>query len=282
MRLVVISGRSGSGKSTLLCTLEDIGFNAVDNFPVHLLRDFVNGYETGTGRSRLALSIDVRNTAKDLSNLPVVLASFEPEIVKKTLVFLDALNATLVKRFSDTRRKHPLVNENTDLLKALDMESAMLSPISKIADLSVDTSSLSVRDLHALAHDQIATLPGSGLVLILRSFGYKHGVPVDADFVFDVRCLPNPFWEESLRELSGLHEPVRKFFDGNQDVEAQLTHICQYLEAWLPRFAAQHRVYVSVALGCTGGKHRSVYLVERIAERFRPEYPDVLVRHREI
>lgn len=282
MRLVVISGRSGSGKSTLLHTLEDIGFNAVDNFPVHLLRDFVTGYETGTGRSKLAISVDVRNTAKNLSNLPRVLESLKPGNIQRTLVFLDALNSTLVKRFSDTRRKHPLVNENTDLLEALDMESAMLAPISKIADLNVDTSNLSVRDLLDLAHNQIATPSKSGLVLILRSFGYKHGVPVDADFVFDVRCLPNPFWEESLRELSGLNNPVREFFDGNEDVETLLAHICQYLETWLPRFEAQYRIYVSVALGCTGGKHRSVYMVERIAERFRPEYPDLLVRHREI
>ena len=278
----MVSGRSGSGKSTLLRMLEDCGYNCVDNLPVPLLSEFVSKYRTDDEQARLAVSIDARNRAEDLGLLPDVLESLNSAILSRTVVFLDALNPALAKRFGDTRRKHPLVDSTTDLLQALDMETRLLAGISELADLRIDTTQLSSNDLRVYAQEEFARPSDAGLVLILRSFGYKHGVPVDADFVFDVRCLPNPYWEESLRSLTGLCEPVRAFFQKDESVDRLRTHICNYLETWLPTFQSRGRIYVSVALGCTGGRHRSVYLIERVAERLRQRYPGLLVRHREM
>ena len=281
MNLYVISGRSGSGKSTLLHALEDAGLNCVDNFPASMLRTLIEKVSSQNKSQDLAVCIDVRNASEDLNVLPIVLESLKNLNVTTHVVYLDAISSVLVKRFSDTRRRHPLDNLEIDLREAIDAESYVLDHIAQMADLKIDTTQLSTHELVQLAQERLVGRSENNISLLFRSFGYKSGVPVDADLLFDARCLPNPHWVEALRELTGSDAPVKEFLDKSEMVNHFYSDIRQYLETWLPVFAEQHRVYVTVAIGCTGGKHRSVYLAERLAQHFAIEYPDTLVRHRE-
>lgn len=282
MKMIVISGRSGSGKSTMLRALEDEGVNCIDNFPVSLLHDLVRQSAQRVPAVDLAVCIDARSPREELQLLPDVIATIRDEGTQLILVFLNANSAALVKRFSDTRRRHPLAGERSSLHEAINEETQILEPIAELADLRIDTTNLRASELVELLTKQLARKSEQGLALLIRSFGYKFGVPVDADFVFDLRALPNPFWVEELRPLSGLDTQVEEFFDGNPIVESMFTHVREYLEYWLPQFERQQRIYVTVAFGCTGGQHRSVYMAKRIAEHFRSSYPDLLLRHREL
>lgn len=281
MRLIVISGRSGSGKSTALNALEDEGFNCIDNFPVRLLGSLVADADPS---ERLAVCIDARNRRADLERLPGVLDDMgvaEPGVDCR-IVYLDARSPTLVKRFSETRRRHPLTDAATDLREAIDLEREWLAELAGLADLSIDTTTLSAPELAAEVRERLVMDGAVELILLFRSFAYRSGVPVDADFVFDVRCLPNPHWREDLRDLSGLDAAVCEYLDREPEVAALCGDIRDFLAAWIPRFAAGRRRYLSIAIGCTGGRHRSVYMAERLAAHFRDHSAKVLLRHRDL
>lgn len=281
MKLIVISGRSGSGKSTALHALEDEGFNCIDNFPVTLLRSLVhNGISTAPDQN-LAVCIDARSAPDEIDRFPELLESLDGMDVECEVVFLDAISDALVKRFSETRRRHPLTNDSMDLREAIDAERDVLANISDIADLRIDTSALTPQSLVDLVRSRIIERSQQSISLLFRSFGFRRGVPVDADFVYDIRCLPNPYWIDELRTLTGLDDPVRNYLDAEAEVTTMYKDICTFLESWLPRFEANNRAYITVALGCTGGQHRSVYMAEKLADHFRPKFSDVLVRHRE-
>ncbi len=284
MRLVVISGRSGSGKSTALHVLEDVGFNCVDNLPASLLPaliDEVNQRDQAQDL-RFAVSIDARNTWSDLQKFPQLIAATRQPGLTCEVLFLDARTPTLIQRFSETRRKHPLSDESTDLREAIATERRLLEPIADVADLVIDTTNLTLHQLRDLVKKRIVGNDPSGMAVLFESFGFKRGVPVDADLVFDVRCLPNPYWKPQLRALTGCDAAVIEFLQAQPLVSDMQADISNYLNRWLPHFEANNRSYITIAIGCTGGQHRSVYLAEQLGKAFSGQHGNVLVRHREL
>jgi len=277
--LVIISGRSGSGKSTALHVLEDMGFYCIDNLPVSLINSLIQRLNQTQTVSRVAVSIDARNIADDLANFAEAVESLDADNLQ--IVYLDAASPCLVKRFSETRRKHPLSTSERDLRAALEYETELLDGIASGADLTIDTTSLTIHELRDLVRSRI-TGNRQDLALLFQSFAFKNGVPVDADMVFDVRCLPNPHWVPSLRQLTGLDLPVRTFLEAQSEVGDMLADIQSFLERWLPKFEQNGRSYVTVAIGCTGGQHRSVYLTDKLYLVFSEAWSNVQVRHREL
>jgi UPF0042 nucleotide-binding protein len=284
MQIIVVSGLSGSGKTTALHVLEDLGYYCVDNLPVGLLPAFAHEMEADVRSPEVgaAVGIDARNPADELERLPDTIARLGTSGVSCQILFLDADDATLLKRFSETRRKHPLSGPDTPLADAIRRERGLLEPLSASADLRFDTTHTTLHQLRDLVLERVRGQRSGGLSVLFQSFGYKHGIPTDADFVFDLRCLPNPHWEPHLRPYSGKDAPVARFLEKEPLVEAMFDHISGFLEAWIPRFEADNRSYLTVALGCTGGQHRSVYLAERLARHFQQRRPNVLTRHREL
>ncbi len=284
MKLVVISGRSGSGKSTALQALEDIGFYCIDNLPATLLPSLVDQMANDTQRpEHIAISIDARNLLSNLTQLPDILRTLKQETSEAyEVLFLDASEATLLKRYSSTRRKHPLSDDNYGLLEAIQREQQLLEPIANMADIRIDTTRLNLYDLRDAVKHRIAKRAEQSLAIQFQSFGFKHGVPMDADLVYDVRVLPNPYWLPELRQFTGLDQPVINFLQESSDVQEMYRHIRDYLEFWLPRFAANNRSYITVGIGCTGGHHRSVYLASKLASHFDQLMDNVHVRHREL
>ncbi len=282
MKLVIISGRSGSGKTTALRALEDAGYNCIDNFPVNLLQSLVHNAlrDPAQRRSNVAVCIDARS--RDLERFPEILMALDRLELDSQIIYLDAVSATLVKRFSETRRRHPLTDEQTDLLQAIEAESEVLESLSDLADLTIDTTTLRGRQLIDLIAARVVGGARSGLSLLFRSFGYKFGVPVDADLVFDIRCLPNPYWVAELRPLTGRDPQVQQFLGTDPVVSEMERDLQAFLERWLPRFEEVHRAYMTVAIGCTGGQHRSVYMAECLGRHFANRFASVLVRHREL
>ncbi len=281
LSLIVISGRSGSGKSTALNVLEDMGYYCIDNLPVSLLTPLITRLSSDLIISKIAVSIDARNIADDLVLFPGILLGFDSAVVEPTVIFLDSAGPTLVKRFSETRRKHPLSNQVTDLHEALGLESKLLDPIADLAALTIDTTTLTIHELR----DEIRTRVAGGIhefALLFLSFAYKRGVPVDADLVFDVRCLPNPHWEPDLRPLCGLDEPVQDYLNQQAEFIEMFTDLSGYLNKWLPRFEANNRSYLTVAIGCTGGQHRSVFMCQKLFDSYRSSFANVQVRHKEL
>lgn len=282
MKLIIISGRSGSGKSTVLNALEDAGFNCIDNFPIMLLQSLVHNTlrdpaQTG---ANMAVCIDARS--HDLERFPEILLSIDRMDVDCEVIYLNALSPTLVKRFSETRRRHPLTNANTDLRQAIDAEAEVLESIADLADLTIDTTQLTSQALRHVISTRVVGKSSGEISLLFRSFGFKFGVPVDADVVFDLRCLPNPYWEEELRPLTGTDPAVINFLSKQDLVNEMFADISTYLDTWIPRFEENARVYMTVALGCTGGQHRSVYIAQRLSTHFAKHYGNVLLRHREL
>ena len=282
-RLIVVSGLSGSGKTIALRTLEDLDYYCVDNLPSALLPAFVDAVaQAQPGRhQRLAVGIDVRNRAEDLNKLPQVLAGLGSQGIEHQLIFLDARDDVLFKRYSDTRRRHPLTGEGLSLNDAIARERKLMRPLSSIAERVIDTSDLNVHQLRRLIATELGMADGP-LSLMFESFAYKRGVPADADFVFDARCLPNPHWDAQLRPLSGRDAAVRAWLEDKPEVAQYLAQLRDFLDTWLPRFEAENRSYVAICVGCTGGRHRSVYLCERLAEHFRATREQVLTFHREL
>ena len=282
MRLIVISGRSGSGKSTALHVLEDAGFNCIDNLPAALLPDLVSNIRQQNTSQSSAVSIDARNSGEQLQRFEEFLSQAQQPGISIEIIFLDARSPILIKRFSETRRKHPLSDENRDLREAIALESELLEPIARGADLTIDSSNLSLHQLRDLIKQRITEQDGAGMALQFQSFGFKHGIPVDVDFVFDVRCLPNPYWKPHLRKHTGQEEPVIEFLSQQEDVIEMFNDIASMLQSWLPKFVANNRSYLTVAIGCTGGHHRSVFLSEKLYRHFKPLHANTQLRHREL
>ncbi|MCX7627184.1 MAG: RNase adapter RapZ [Methylophilaceae bacterium] len=277
MQLIIVTGLSGSGKSIALKALEDSGYYCVDNLPAPMLPQTVQHLEEA-GQNRVAVSIDTRSA--HLQELPSHLQTLRARGIELHLLFLESNAETLVKRFSETRRRHPLSGAGRTLAESILAERDLLA---ELADLGhhIDTSELSANTLRAWVKD-FAALDHDGLALLFESFGFKHGIPLDADFVYDVRCLPNPHYDETLRPLTGRDAAVARFIESQPQALQMLADIRDYVEKWLPCFERDNRSYLTIAIGCTGGQHRSVYFVEQLAAHFRGLGQRVLVRHREL
>lgn len=283
MKLIVISGLSGAGKSVALNVLEDLGYYCVDNLPLGLLEAFAA--ELAVARpppERVAAVIDARNLSVAFERFPEIQAAIRRQGVDCEVVFLEADDNAITKRFSETRRKHPLTAANVALQEAIQRERAVLKPVRDLADTRIDTSNTKYHELRQLIRQRVDRQPKETMSLQFLSFGYKHGIPLDADFVFDVRSLPNPYWESGLRELNGRDPKVAAFLDAQPAVTAMLESLRNFLAQWIPPFEDANRAYLTIAIGCTGGNHRSVYVVERLAVQFREGRSGVLIRHRDI
>jgi RNase adapter protein RapZ len=282
-QLVIVSGLSGSGKTVALRTLEDLDFYCIDNLPASLLPQLAARLKDNPDPhfQAMAVGIDARNLADDLKHLPAILDQVSDTGIRYEIFFLEANDAALIKRFSETRRRHPLTQDGCSLADAIAIERQLLADLRGRANLEIDTSDQNVHQLRRAIWTRLKPV-GEGWSLLLESFAFKRGVPVDADFVFDVRCLPNPYWDSKLRPLTGRDLPIREFLGAHPDVVAMFEDIKRFLERWLPRFEQDQRSYITVGVGCTGGKHRSVYIVERLAEHFRMSRDQVLTFHREL
>ncbi|NMY62902.1 RNase adapter RapZ [Pseudomonas sp. WS 5018] len=284
MRLIIVSGRSGSGKSTALNVLEDNGFYCIDNLPAGLLPELAERalLHTELLHPQVAVSIDARNLPSQLKRFPELLEEVRARHIQCDVLYLDADDETLLKRFSETRRRHPLTNESRSLAEAIRDEELLLAAIIDHADLKIDTTRLNLYQLRDMLKLRLLNKPEPGTAFLIESFGFKRGMPVDADLVFDVRCLPNPYWKAELRDFSGLDQPVIDYLAAQSDVEEMFQDIHAYLSKWLPRFAASNRAYVTIAIGCTGGHHRSVYLAERLGLALKEPLKNLQVRHRDL
>jgi UPF0042 nucleotide-binding protein len=282
--LLVVSGLSGSGKSVALNTVEDLDFYCVDNLPAELLPDFVRSVARDDGApQKLAVGIDVRNRHSDLANIPYWLSAVGEMGLDPKLVFFDTRDEVLLKRYADTRRRHPLSHLGLALADAIALERQVLKPLRVLADVIIDTSDLNVHQLRRRVTTELGLNHDGSLSLLFESFAYRHGVPPDADFVLDARVLPNPHWDARLRPLSGRDTEVRDYLDAQPEVAKYVSQVEDFLDTWLPKLRSDTRSYVTVAFGCTGGRHRSVFLAERLAAHARDHgWPDVATFHREL
>ena len=284
MRLIIVSGLSGSGKSVALHVLEDLGYYCVDNLPAALLKSVVEEVRSGGDQAEqlLAVGVDARNRRNDLESLPALIAELEQSGIQTDMLFLQASDDVILKRYSETRRRHPLAEHGTALLAAVASERAMLADVADVADLIIDTSRTSIYELADAIRERIVQRNIDTLSVLIESFGFKNGIPADADFVFDLRCLPNPYWTMELRGLTGKDKEVRKFLGSQPEVNAMYEDILAFLKRWIPAYDDLHRSYLTVAIGCTGGQHRSVYMADKLAEALREAHDPVLTRHNEL
>ncbi len=282
--LYIVSGLSGSGKSVALRTLEDLDCYCVDNLPSDLLPQFVHSIVDGSSTPpRLAVGIDVRNRSEDLGHLPQALSEIGAMGFEHQLIFLDTRDEVLMKRYSETRRRHPLSHAGMPLADAVALERRLLKPLVAIADRVIDTSEMNIHQLRRLIVTELGMGMVTDLSILIESFAFRRGLPPDADFVFDARCLPNPHWDPTLRPLSGRDAAVREHLDAQPLVAEYFTQTAGFLDRWLPCFESDNRSYVTIAIGCTGGRHRSVYLTERLAEHLRAGGREQVVTfHREM
>jgi len=269
-RLIVVSGLSGAGKTVVLNTLEDLSYFTIDNLPVSLLNELIVQFSEpdSTLAKQIAIGIDARNSHADLSYLPEMIVSLLDKHISTELIFIEANDEILTKRFSETRRKHPLSSGSISLVDAIHKEREITSALYETADLRVDTSQMQLHELRNIVRERIARREKANLSLQIMSFGYKNGVPKDSDFVFDLRCLPNPYWKKHLRQYSGKDQPIIDFLSKQNSVKLMLKDLGSFLERWIPQFEADNRSYLSIAFGCTGGHHRSVFIAEQIAAEF--------------
>jgi len=284
MRMIIVSGLSGSGKSIALQTLEDIDYYCVDNLPIKLLQTFVEEIQIRDNSrfENTAVSIDARNFQAELERFPGVLSQLRAGGLIVEILFLRASDEILLKRYSETRRKHPLSLDGVTLLEAIQQERQLLEPIVAHADLIIDTSHTNVHELRTMVRTRLHDTPQEMLSILFLSFGFKNGIPDDADLIFDVRCLPNPHWEPQLRPLTGLDDKVIAFLDQQPDVRSMVADLRQFLERWIPCFENGSRSYLTVGIGCTGGQHRSVYIAAALARYFTNTRRSVMIRHREL
>jgi len=284
MKLIIVSGLSGSGKSIALDTLEDCGFYCIDNLPITLLEALIEEVTRAEQPiyEKTAIGIDSRNQRESFTQFTDALAHITKLGIDYEILFLLAEHETLLKRFSETRRKHPLTNGAHPLSEAINLERTLLEPIARRAHLLIDTTRTNIHQLRELVQIRVGAKEDRTLSLFFQSFGFKHGIPQDTDFIFDARCLPNPHWEPALRGLTGKDRAVSDFLAGFSQVTDYLKDIIAFLSRWIPAFEAENRTYLSIAVGCTGGQHRSVYLVEHLEHHFHTSRYTTLVRHREL
>ena len=284
MRLIIVSGLSGSGKSVALHVLEDLGFYCIDNLPAALLKSLLDEVTRHGEQStnRIAVGVDARNRLSDLESLPEFIGELRKVNVQTDVLFLQASDDILLKRYGETRRKHPLADLGTELRAAIASERELLGPVINSADLVIDTSRTSVYELAEVIRERVDRREKSTLSVLLESFGYKHGIPADADFVFDLRCLPNPYWTTKLRALTGQDEAVQNFLNEQPQFQRMYEDILSFLSRWIPEYVSFDRAYLAIALGCTGGQHRSVYMVDKLAAALREKHDPLLTRHNEI
>ena len=280
-RLVVVSGLSGSGKSVALNMLEDLGWYCIDNIPAGLVQALVS-HSLRTEEPiyrRLAVGLDARNRPDDLASIPTLVADLRRAGLRCEVLYLHAEDDVLLRRYAETRRRHPLAGADKSLADAIAEERRLLHPLIDSADLVIDTSRMSVHALRDSIAQRVEPRAPGRLSILFESFGFKHGTPGDADFVFDARTLPNPYWEPALKPLTGRDAKVVEFLEASPRVDKMLADLVRFIEGRLPEYEEANRGYLTIAIGCTGGQHRSVYLVERLAAHFRPKYPQLLVRH---
>jgi UPF0042 nucleotide-binding protein len=283
-RLIVISGLSGSGKTIALHALEDLGYYCIDNMPAGLLRSLLDEISKpdDAATTRVAVGVDARNRRDDLEALPGLLRDIRKSGLSTDLLFLQADDDVLLKRYSETRRRHPLADVSSELRAAIEHERGLLGPVINAADLVIDSSRTSVYELADIIQKRVDRRRTNELSILLESFGFKHGIPADADFVFDLRCLPNPYWNAELRSLNGLDPEVAEFLDAQPAFVQMYEDILAFLSRWIPEYVGVHRSYLTVALGCTGGQHRSVRMTEKLAAALAGTHDPVHTRHSEL
>lgn len=283
-RLIILTGMSGAGKSIVLNALEDLGFYCIDNLPVNLLTEFAKQINNDGGKiySRVAVGIDARSPVEDLSHFPEVMGKLQSTGFEIEEVFVGADDDVLIKRFSETRRRHPLSSETISLAEAIQKERKLLEPLLDFSSLQIDTSHTNIHQLRDLVRERIARRNVAILSVHIKSFGFKYGAPIDADFIFDVRCLPNPYWDTALRDFTGRDQEVIDFLESYPVVIEMRDELIAFLDAWIPRYEVVDRSYLTIAIGCTGGHHRSVYMVENLASYFIGKDKDVLATHRDM
>jgi UPF0042 nucleotide-binding protein len=285
MKLVIISGLSGSGKSVAINTLEDADFYCIDNMPLSMLLTCIEHLTTNPSPyyEKTAIGVDARNASKDIISFPDIIAAIKNSGIELELIHLEANEETLIKRYSETRRKHPLTKNGLPLVEAIHMEKHILEDLVLLTDLRIDTTSTNIRELRSIINERVCNKTSADLTILLQSFGFKYGAPKDSDYVFDVRCLPNPYWEPSLRDLSGKDTEVIEFLQSHDEVIEMIDSISSFVKKWLPLFIKENRSYLSVSIGCTGGHHRSVHVTEYLSNRLNTfQDTHVSVRHRDL
>ncbi|MCP5422935.1 MAG: RNase adapter RapZ [Chromatiaceae bacterium] len=283
-RVILVTGLSGSGKSIALHVLEDAGFYCIDNLPVTLFDALVRDITShpSAARKQTAIGIDARSPGAELDQLPATIKRLRDHGVDCEVVFLDAEDHVLIQRFSETRRRHPLTDEEHNLEQAIRLERQMLEPLLDLSRLTIDTSRTTLHELREIVRARVAERDRGEMSIMLQSFGFKHGVPRNADFVFDVRCLPNPHWHPELRPLTGRDPEVASFLGNDLQVKMMLSELREFLIHWIPCFEREGRSYLTIAVGCTGGQHRSVYLIEELERFLKSQGRDVVRNHREL
>jgi UPF0042 nucleotide-binding protein len=276
MKLIIISGRSGSGKTIALHVLEDLGYNCIDGVPFQLLEQLIDSVDPIN--NKIAITLDIRNLPSSAQDIEQLLAMLKAK-VEIEILYLDAISTELIRRYSETRRLHPLSKQKLSLSQALELESELLAPIKQSAALEIDTTTLSIHNLNERIKIYLQGSSKSNLLIIFQSFGFKYTPPEDADYIFDVRFLPNPHWEAELQQYNGKEQPIIDYLESFPVVEQTANQIENLFQSWLPHLENNNRNYVTIAIGCTGGKHRSVYLTEKIASRFKSKY-QVQIEHK--
>ena len=284
LRLIIVSGLSGSGKSVALHVLEDLGYYCIDNLPAALLQSAVDEVTSSDEQqaSMLAVGIDARNRSQDLESLPTLINEFRARDIATDVLFLQADDEVLLKRYSESRRRHPLAEQGSALRAAIDAEREILAEVTSSADLIIDTSQTSIYELGDVIRERVDRRNTETMSVLIESFGFKNGIPADADFVFDLRCLPNPYWTVNLRGLTGIDTEVREFLEAHESFVAMHDDILTFLKRWIPEYREAHRGYLTVAIGCTGGQHRSVYMVDKLAASLAELEEPVGTRHNEV
>lgn len=283
-RFIVVSGISGAGKTVVLNTLEDLSFYTIDNLPVSLLNSLIEQFseENNNLAEHIAIGIDARSSLEDFSFIPDIIRKLRKNEIPAELVFIEASDEVLTKRFSETRRKHPLSSNTVSLTDAIKEEKKIIGPLAEASDLRIDTSYMQLHELRDMVRQRIDQRQRARLSLQFMSFGFKNGIPKDADFVFDLRCLPNPYWNPDLRKYSGKDQPVIDFLLKQDNAIEMVNDLEYFLDRWIPHFEADNRSYLSIAFGCTGGHHRSVFIVEQLATKFNDLGKQVIIRHRDL
>ncbi len=281
MHLVIASGMSGAGKTQVLHTLEDQGYYCIDNLPLEL---FESAFKTERllKHQKIAIGVDIRSGKKYLKKLPEMVAKLKDRF-KTDIIYLYAGKSVLIKRYDETRRKHPLSNSDTTLREAILKEYDLIAPVREIADIQIDTSTTNIYELASKIISQVCDTQHQSLSLMFQSFGFKYGTPRDSDYLFDVRCLPNPYWVPELRAHTGLEKEIAEWLSSHDLVNSMENDLKNFIEKWIPEIIASQRAYLTISIGCTGGHHRSVYLIEKLAKHFGSIYKDsVIVQHREL